>query len=109
MLEAIALIGALLLALDRQIHGTIRERAVVAYYRLKGGAQVTYCPACMAFTHCLFQSSDGLQAHLLHLCHFLVSSYTVRVTREGRKQGLPSVLVICDVMVAFGCRLWGPQ
>ena len=40
MLEAIALIGALLLALDRHIHGTIRERVVVAYYRLRGGAQV---------------------------------------------------------------------
>ncbi len=39
MLEAIALIGALLLALDRQIHGMIRERVVVAYYRLRGGAQ----------------------------------------------------------------------
>lgn len=42
MLEAIALVGALLLALDRQVHGTIRERAVVAYYRLKGGAQVCH-------------------------------------------------------------------
>ena len=41
MLEAIALIGALLLALDRQIPGATRERAVVAYYRLKGGAQVS--------------------------------------------------------------------
>lgn len=41
MLEAVALIGGLLLALDRQIHGTIRERVVVAYYRLKGGAQVS--------------------------------------------------------------------
>ena len=41
MLEAIALIGALLLALDRQIPGAARERAVVAYYRLKGGAQVS--------------------------------------------------------------------
>ena len=40
MLEAIALLGALLLALDRQIHGAARERIVVAYYRLKGGAQV---------------------------------------------------------------------
>ena len=37
MLEAVALIGALLLALDRQIPGAARERAVVAYYRLKGG------------------------------------------------------------------------
>ena len=42
MLEAIALIGALLLALDRQIPGATRERAVVAYYRLKGGAQVSF-------------------------------------------------------------------
>ena len=41
MLEAIALMGALLLALDRQIPGATRERAVVAYYRLKGGAQVS--------------------------------------------------------------------
>lgn len=47
MLEAIALIGALLLALDRQIHGTIRERAVVAYYRLKGGAQVRGHAMCL--------------------------------------------------------------
>ncbi len=40
MLEAIALLGALLLALDRQIPGAVRERIVVAYYRLRGGAQV---------------------------------------------------------------------
>ena len=44
MLEAIALMGALLLALDRQIHGSIRERIVVAYYRLRGGAQVDQHP-----------------------------------------------------------------
>ena len=42
MLEAIALTGALLLALDRQIPGATRERALVAYYRLKGGAQVRF-------------------------------------------------------------------
>lgn len=48
MLEAVALIGALLLALDRQIPGATRERAVVAYYRLKGGAQVSLAIAsCM--------------------------------------------------------------
>jgi WASH complex subunit strumpellin len=40
LLEAVGLIGALLLALDRRIDGSVRERAVVAYYRLKGGAQV---------------------------------------------------------------------
>ena len=52
MLEAVALMGALLLALDRQIPGAMRERAVVAYYRLKGGAQVSLtiasCMRCAA-------------------------------------------------------------
>ena len=38
-LEAVALVGALLLALDRRTDGAVRERSVVAYYRLKGGAQ----------------------------------------------------------------------
>ncbi len=39
LLEAVALVGALLLSLDRRIDGAVRERSVVAYYRLKGGAQ----------------------------------------------------------------------
>ena len=86
MLEAIALIGALLLALDRQIHGTIRERAVVAYYRLKGGAQVTHCPAGMASICRLFSSSDELQAHLLHLCDFLVSSDTAQAAMKAESK-----------------------
>lgn len=45
LLEAVALVGALLLALDRRIDGAVRERSVVAYYRLKGGAQVCLAPS----------------------------------------------------------------
>ena len=55
MLEAVALIGALLLALDRQIPGAIRERAVVAYYRLRGGAQVSQ--------HLLYAEAPQRQFH----------------------------------------------
>lgn len=39
MIEAVYLLGALLLALDRRIDGGARERSVVALYRLRGGAQ----------------------------------------------------------------------
>lgn len=52
MLEAIAIIGALLLALDRRIEGGARERSVVAYYRARGGAQ-----ACAWARCCLIWSS----------------------------------------------------
>ena len=38
-MEAVALLGALLLLLDRRLPGPARERLVVAYFRLKGGAQ----------------------------------------------------------------------
>lgn len=31
--------GGVLLALDRRLQGSVRERLVVAYYRLKGGSQ----------------------------------------------------------------------
>lgn len=45
--------GALLLALDRRTDGAVRERSVVAYYRLKGGAQarapLTPCQMCSSF------------------------------------------------------------
>lgn len=37
--EALALFGAVLLALDRRLQGPVRERLVVAYHRLKGGSQ----------------------------------------------------------------------
>ena len=43
MVEAVALLGALLLLLDRRIPGPARERSVVAYFRARGGAQVNYC------------------------------------------------------------------
>ncbi len=42
MVEAVALLGALLLLLDRRIPGPARERSVVAYFRARGGAQVGY-------------------------------------------------------------------
>ena len=40
LLEAVAGLGALLLALERRIPGPSRERAVVAHLRRRGGAQV---------------------------------------------------------------------
>ena len=46
MVEAAALLGGLLLLLDRRIPGPPRERSVVAYFRARGGAQVWRCPAC---------------------------------------------------------------
>ncbi len=57
LLEGVALIGALLLALDRRIEGGARERSVVALYRARGGAQVrlvyySSC-TCLATGHCL--------------------------------------------------------
>jgi Hereditary spastic paraplegia protein strumpellin len=39
VVEAIYLLGALLLMLDRRIDGGTRERSVVAYFRVRGGAQ----------------------------------------------------------------------
>lgn len=44
MVEAAALLGGLLLLLDRRIPGPARERSVVAYFRARGGAQVYHCP-----------------------------------------------------------------
>jgi Hereditary spastic paraplegia protein strumpellin len=43
MVEAVSLLGGLLLLLDRRITGAPRERSVVAYFRARGGAQVC-CP-----------------------------------------------------------------
>jgi Hereditary spastic paraplegia protein strumpellin len=40
MVEAVALLGGLLLLLDRRVPGLPRERSVVAYFRARGGAQV---------------------------------------------------------------------
>ena len=40
LLEAVAGLGALLLALERRIPGPSRERGVVAHLRRRGGAQV---------------------------------------------------------------------
>lgn len=37
--EAIGVLGSLLLALDRRLQSPMRERLVVAYYRLRGGSQ----------------------------------------------------------------------
>ena len=42
MVEAVSLLGALLLLLDRRIPGPPRERSVVAYFRARGGAQVPH-------------------------------------------------------------------
>ncbi len=39
-MEAVHLLGSLLLLLDRRLGSPIRERVVVAYFRLKGGVQV---------------------------------------------------------------------
>lgn len=39
MVEAAALLGCLLLLLDRRVAGRARERSVVAYFRARGGAQ----------------------------------------------------------------------
>ena len=44
MVEAVALLGGLLLLLDRRIPGPPRERSVVAYFRARGGAQVGALP-----------------------------------------------------------------
>jgi Hereditary spastic paraplegia protein strumpellin len=44
MVEAVALLGGLLLLLDRRIPGPPRERSVVAYFRSRGGAQVRALP-----------------------------------------------------------------
>jgi len=41
LLEAVAGLGALLLALERRIPGPTRERAVVAHLRRRGGAQAS--------------------------------------------------------------------
>ncbi|CAL8464950.1 g4485 [Coccomyxa elongata] len=59
LLEAVALVGALLLALDRRIDGAVRERSVVAYYRLKGGAQAVGPSVNQVIT---LVSSTGFQA-----------------------------------------------
>ena len=40
-MEAVHLLGALLLLLDRRLGSPTRERVVVAYFRLKGGAQAS--------------------------------------------------------------------
>lgn len=40
LVEAAHLLGSLLLLLDRRLGSPTRERVVVAYFRLKGGAQV---------------------------------------------------------------------
>ena len=45
LVEAVHLLGSLLLLLDRRLGSPIRERIVVAYFRLKGGAQVLPWPA----------------------------------------------------------------
>ena len=44
MVEAVALLGSLLLLLDRRIPGPARERSVVAYFRARGGGQVGDIP-----------------------------------------------------------------
>ncbi|KAK9917364.1 hypothetical protein WJX75_003552 [Coccomyxa subellipsoidea] len=59
LLEAVALVGALLLALDRRTDGAVRERSVVAYYRLKGGAQAVGPSVNQVIT---LVSSTGFQA-----------------------------------------------
>ena len=53
LLEGVALIGALLLALDRRIEGSARERSVVALYRARGGAQVQCGPCLQGITICI--------------------------------------------------------
>ena len=37
--EAIAILGALLLTIDRKLPGPLRERLIVAFFRMKGGLQ----------------------------------------------------------------------
>lgn len=37
--EAVGLLGSLMLALDRRLQSPVRERLVVAHYRLQGGSQ----------------------------------------------------------------------
>lgn len=53
------MLGALLLALDRKIQSPVRERLVVAYYRLKGGTQAVGPSASAVIALC---ASTGLDA-----------------------------------------------
>ena len=57
--EAVGLLGSLLLALDRRLQSPVRERLIVAYYRLRGGSQAVGRSANAVIALC---ASTGLDA-----------------------------------------------
>ena len=59
--EALALLGTLLLALDRRLQGPVRERAIVAYYRLRGGSQAVGPSANAVIALCAATGLDAVR------------------------------------------------
>ena len=57
--EAVGLLGSLLLVMDRRLQSPVRERLVVAYYRLRGGSQAVGPSANAVIALC---ASTGLDA-----------------------------------------------
>lgn len=68
MVETVALLGALLLLLDRRIPGPARERSVVAYFRARGGAQVRWVLG--VFGILMTGLDAGPRASSLPVCNF---------------------------------------
>lgn len=107
LLEAVALVGALLLALDRRTDGAVRERSVVAYYRLKGGAQarapLTPCQKCSSFPcdlqacidTLLTQSSweSGLRIVTVALMFFLILNNNLALCFPPRPKTVHRMLI----------------
>jgi hypothetical protein len=70
MVEAVALLGGLLLLLDRRIPGGPRERSVVAYFRARGGAQACHRPVSHGSVYwraltCSINHVQQLQRHMM--------------------------------------------